>query len=1040
MLESLNTNNLEYQKLTKDEMSRRGILGRLVGACADIINPTRNGRKYSEKLWENVFEDPIMKERIENGVCYGELGHPADREETDMEKIAVCLAEVPKKGADGKLRAVFDILNTPNGRILKSLCDYGSTLGISSRGSGDLEVGYDGQESVNPDTYNCEGFDIVLIPAVKDARLQYVTESFHLNEGAVNPKNIINLEPREHNITMEYGDTVEEISQAIVVIPNGMKDNKDGSTSDIPVHCEDLDGNVIDFNSIREAQQWIDSYGDSCLYRIEHNNELYATPKEAYDVSRAIELESINLNKKRYNKTLRQKLQESIDKETEDHQKIMKESLDNLGIDLNESSDVWVTNEKEIDDREPIVINAFDITNLSRDEIENIIDNAPIGSTIIGIYDTRWAKKDLKDGKTPSSTNIEKVQSFKQNYSAPVKSGYYDTYWEVGGRETSQTNIIKMIEGKSKYYLVSDGKTFNVNLDENMKDFKESADVSEKFIITKIGTNTYALAKGNPPIVNDRKKIEANSYEEAKEILINNGYSEDELMIESLDKDSKLTSHNTQSGTFVKDSDGNIVVETPTDDEATEFIKDQKINESVWDKIAQVINEDADTEILDEALSPEEKMDLWHNGERRENIKACGDAKLNKYLKICQDKGYDEQVKIIEDELHNRGYSTYGTDRSKYIRTDDGEDCLPGKELKVRLSNDKSKLYILNNEAGHSLASYLIDTIDWGEEGWENADSWDFDTSTDEFIVDRNSTHANEIAEVVYDRLSKKDESLDINEGQEAGDYDTALVDELQEALELNRKLDEKIVNLQKQLSASDAQETKLNEEIDNLKVKIVKLSDKAKTNKALTEKLSKLEKDLEESKQAVQTKKTALRETIDRDAKDRHALQESINSKDKEISQLKKQLTESKQRLSEEVANVKSLNEQLDTTHKDERQLKEKYTRKLEEKNVLIEKYKNIAKTAVDNYINSRATVLGVSANEIKNRLPESYSFKDINEVCDDLREYNINMNSLPFSTSKLNESINVSVKNVSNKTLISNPDDEISDADMKLAEKFMR
>ena len=48
--------------------------------------------------------------------------------------------------------------------------------------------------------------------------------------------------------------------------------------------------------------------------------------------------------------------------------------------------------------------------------------------------------------------------------------------------------------------------------------------------------------------------------------------------------------------------------------------------------------------------------------------------------------------------------------------------------------------------------------------------------------------------------------------------------------------------------------------------------------------------------------------------------------------------------------------------------------------------------------------------------------------------------MNSLPFSTSKLNESINVSAKNISNKTLIDNPDDEISDADMKLAEKFMR
>lgn len=177
MLESIQNEELEYQKISPEEQQRRGILGRLVGICADFIDPTRNGRHYSEQLWERTFNDPIMKERIENGVCFGELCHPADREETDMEKIAVCLPEVPKKGKDGKLRAVFDILDTPNGRILKTLCDYGSKLGVSSRGSGDTYTDMDGNEEVDPDSYTCQGFDIVLIPAVKAARLQYVTES-----------------------------------------------------------------------------------------------------------------------------------------------------------------------------------------------------------------------------------------------------------------------------------------------------------------------------------------------------------------------------------------------------------------------------------------------------------------------------------------------------------------------------------------------------------------------------------------------------------------------------------------------------------------------------------------------------------------------------------------------------------------------------------------------------------------------------------------------------------------------------------------------
>lgn len=178
MLEKLGK-TFEYKKLTEAEQKQRGILGRLVGPCADFIQATRNGRKYSEELWENVFSNDLMKEKIKNRCCFGELGHPTDRTETDMEKIALCLAELPKKGSDGKLYGVFDILDTPNGRILKALCDYGCNIGISSRGQGDLITDLDGNEAVDPDTYDCEGFDAVLMPGVEAARLKYVTESLN---------------------------------------------------------------------------------------------------------------------------------------------------------------------------------------------------------------------------------------------------------------------------------------------------------------------------------------------------------------------------------------------------------------------------------------------------------------------------------------------------------------------------------------------------------------------------------------------------------------------------------------------------------------------------------------------------------------------------------------------------------------------------------------------------------------------------------------------------------------------------------------------
>lgn len=176
MLESLQNEELEYAKLSPEEMKSRGILGRLTGPCADIVNPTRNGRKYSEELWDKVFSSPLVQEQFNAGGIFGELTHP-DREDVDIEKIAIVMPAPPKKNNKGLLIGEWDILDTPCGRILKTLCDYGYKVGISTRGSGDLYTDYDGQESVDPDSYTLNALDIVTIPAVKAARLDYLTES-----------------------------------------------------------------------------------------------------------------------------------------------------------------------------------------------------------------------------------------------------------------------------------------------------------------------------------------------------------------------------------------------------------------------------------------------------------------------------------------------------------------------------------------------------------------------------------------------------------------------------------------------------------------------------------------------------------------------------------------------------------------------------------------------------------------------------------------------------------------------------------------------
>lgn len=170
-------NKFEYKKLSPEEMKERNIIGRLVGPIADTTKPTRNGRFYGVDVWRHVIDDPIFREKVENRCLFAELGHPTDRIEVDMEKICACMSEIPTISDDGFVYGVWDILPTNNGKILKILCDYGTNIGISSRGEGDVMEDFDGNSHVDPETYTCETFDFVIVPAMKEARMKAVNES-----------------------------------------------------------------------------------------------------------------------------------------------------------------------------------------------------------------------------------------------------------------------------------------------------------------------------------------------------------------------------------------------------------------------------------------------------------------------------------------------------------------------------------------------------------------------------------------------------------------------------------------------------------------------------------------------------------------------------------------------------------------------------------------------------------------------------------------------------------------------------------------------
>ncbi|AMM44830.1 hypothetical protein SP15_031 [Bacillus phage SP-15] len=157
------------------EAVKRGTaLATLEGPFADTKIPTRNGRKYVPKLWKKIINSSHVKEMLDTNTFFGEADHPTlkeERLEVSLPKVSHNITDIWLDESDGIVYGRLDILDTPSGRILKTLIDYGSILGISSRGAGRV-IQEKGETIVDPDTYNFVTFDIVPLPANVASRLK----------------------------------------------------------------------------------------------------------------------------------------------------------------------------------------------------------------------------------------------------------------------------------------------------------------------------------------------------------------------------------------------------------------------------------------------------------------------------------------------------------------------------------------------------------------------------------------------------------------------------------------------------------------------------------------------------------------------------------------------------------------------------------------------------------------------------------------------------------------------------------------------------
>jgi hypothetical protein len=136
----------------------------------DICN--RNGRMYPmETLSREVKR--YTESFINKGRALGELGHP-DGPTVNLDRVSHKIVSLTAEGTNfiGKAQ----LLETPMGKIAKSLIGEGVCLGVSSRGVGSLKMTNEGHKIVGEDFMLATAADIVADPSAPDAFVQGIME------------------------------------------------------------------------------------------------------------------------------------------------------------------------------------------------------------------------------------------------------------------------------------------------------------------------------------------------------------------------------------------------------------------------------------------------------------------------------------------------------------------------------------------------------------------------------------------------------------------------------------------------------------------------------------------------------------------------------------------------------------------------------------------------------------------------------------------------------------------------------------------------
>ena len=165
------------------------------GVFAQAEQKNRNGRIYPRAIMEKAV-DKYVTEQVQQKRAVGELNHP-EGPTVNLDKVSHLITALEWKGNDVVGKA--QILDTPNGKIVKGLLDGGVRLGVSTRGMGSLEN--KGGTMYVKDDFILNTVEIVQDPSAPAAFVNGIMEGVEWvwNNGVIEPQVIEEMETEIKN-------------------------------------------------------------------------------------------------------------------------------------------------------------------------------------------------------------------------------------------------------------------------------------------------------------------------------------------------------------------------------------------------------------------------------------------------------------------------------------------------------------------------------------------------------------------------------------------------------------------------------------------------------------------------------------------------------------------------------------------------------------------------------------------------------------------------------------------------------------------------